>query len=57
MTYHGKDEWRIVIVKHKNSKIGEYGIRWEPVEGYETKDGIIIPPHYRKVEFEWTHNS
>ena len=37
-------------MKHKHSIIGEYGIKWEPVEGYKTKDGKKIPPHYKKVE-------
>ena len=27
------------IMKHKHSKIGEYGIRCKPVEGYKTNDG------------------
>jgi len=44
-------------MKHKYSKIGEYGIKWEPVEGYKTKNGKEIPPHYKKVEFKWKHNS
>jgi hypothetical protein len=44
-------------MKHKYSKIGEYGIKWEPVEGYKTKDGKKILPHYKKVEFKWKkHN-
>ena len=42
-------------MKHKYSKIGEYGIRWEPVEGYKTKDGRKIPPRMKKVEFKWKH--
>ncbi len=42
-------------MKHKNSKIGEYGIKWEKVEGYTTNDGKKIPPHYRKKEFDWKH--
>ena len=44
-------------MKHKQSKIGLYGIRWEPVEGYITKNGKIVPPHYKKVEYSWKHNS
>ena len=40
-------------MKHKYSKIGEYGIRWEPVAGYKTKDGGKIPPRMKKVEFKW----
>ena len=43
-------------MKHKYSKIGEYGIRWEPVEAYKTKDGKIIPPHMKKVEYKWKQN-
>ena len=40
---------------HKNykSKIGEYGIRWKPVDGYRRKDGIKVPPHMKKVVFKW----
>jgi len=44
-------------MKHKHSKIGEYGIKWEPVEGYKTKDGKNIPPHYKKVEFKWKNHN
>jgi hypothetical protein len=44
-------------MKHRHSKIGEYGIRWKPVEGYITKDGKKIPPHYKKVEFKWKKNN
>jgi len=44
------------IMKHKHSKIGEYGIKWEPVEGYKTKKGKRVPPHYKKVEFKWSEN-
>lgn len=40
-------------MRHKNSKIGRYGIKWEPVEGYKTRYGKIIPPHMKKVEFKW----
>ena len=40
-------------MKHYKSKIGEYGIKWEPVEGYRRKDGVIIPPHYKKVKYTW----
>ena len=43
-------------MKHKHSKIGEYGIKWEPVEGYKEKDGKIVPPHMKKVEFKWKNN-
>jgi len=44
-------------MKHKHSKIGEYGIKWKPVEGYKTKDGKKIPPHMKKVEFKWKQNA
>ena len=40
-------------LKHSHSKIGFYGIKWLPVDGYITKDGKKIPPHYKKVEFKW----
>jgi hypothetical protein len=43
-------------MKHKNSKIGEYGIKWGYVKGYKTKKGKIIPPHLKKVEFKWKEN-
>ena len=42
-------------MKHKHSKIGEYGIRWEPVDSYTTKDGKKIQPHMKKVEYKWKH--
>jgi len=46
-----------INMKHKHSKIGEYGIKWEYVEGYRTKDGKRIPPHLKKTEFKWkTYN-
>jgi len=44
-------------MKHKNSKIGKYGIRWEPVEGYKTKKGKKIQPHMKKAEFKWKQNN
>jgi len=44
-------------MKHKESKIGEYGIRWMPVEGYTRKDGKKIPPHMKRVEFKWRKTS
>jgi len=44
-------------MKHIQSKIGEYGIRWGPVEGYKTKTGKKILPHYNKVEFKWKHDN
>lgn len=40
-------------MRHQQSKIGEYGIRWKAVEGYITKNGKKIPPHYKKEEFRW----
>jgi hypothetical protein len=30
-------------MKHQHSKIGKYGLRWKPVEGYKTKKGKKIP--------------
>ena len=45
------------IMKHKHSKIGEYGIRWEAIENYKTNDVKKVPPHMKKVEFKWKHNS
>jgi hypothetical protein len=43
-------------MRHKNSKIGHYGITLKQVEGYKTKDGKKIPPHYKKVEFKWNNS-
>ena len=43
-------------MKHKHSKIGKYGIKWEPVEGYKEKDGKIVLPRMKKVEFKWKNN-
>ena len=43
-------------MKHKNSKIGEYGIRWKAVEGYKRKSSKKVLPHMRKVEFKWKNN-
>ena len=40
-------------MKNYRSKIGEYGVRWEPVEGYKRKDGANVPPHYKKVKYPW----
>ncbi len=40
-------------MKHLKSKIGEYGVRWEPVEGYRKKDGTKVPPHMKKVVYHW----
>jgi hypothetical protein len=43
-------------MKHQKSKIGEYGIRLIPIEGYLRKDGKKIPPHYKKIKFNWKNN-
>ena len=40
----------------KESKIGEYGYRWKPVDGYRTKDGKHIPPHLKIVKYKWKEN-
>lgn len=40
-------------MKHKHSKIGEYGIKWKPVEGHKTKNGKEVKPYYKKVEYKW----
>jgi hypothetical protein len=40
-------------MKYHKSKIGEYGIRWKPVEGYKRKDGTTIAPHMKKEHFKW----
>lgn len=40
-------------MKRYKSKIGEYGVRWEPVEGYKRKDGVKVPPYYKKVVYPW----
>jgi hypothetical protein len=40
-------------MRHRESKIGEYGIKLEPVDGYRTKGGKKVAPHYKKVEFKW----
>jgi len=44
------------MMKHRRSKIGEYGITWKPVESYIRKDGKKVPPHMKKVEFKWKNN-
>jgi hypothetical protein len=44
-------------MKHKHSKIGKYGIKWEPVEGYTAKKGKKVLPHYKKAEFKWKQNT
>ena len=44
-------------MKHKRSKIGEHGIKYEAVDGYKTKDGKKILPHYKKVEFKWKNHN
>lgn len=43
-------------MKHKHSKIGEYGITWKKVEGYKLKNGKKVLPHLKKVEFKWKNN-
>jgi hypothetical protein len=43
-------------MKHKKSEIGKWGIRWKPVEGYTTKKGKRIAPHWKKEEFNWKDN-
>jgi len=40
----------------KESKIGEYGYRWKPVDGYRTKDGKRIQPHLKIVKYKWKEN-
>lgn len=40
-------------MKRYKSKIGEYGYKWEPVEGYKRKDGVKVPPHYKIVKYNW----
>jgi hypothetical protein len=40
-------------MKTYKSKIGEYGVRYKAVEGYRRKDGIKVPPHYKKETFKW----
>jgi len=44
-------------MKHKNSKIGFYGITFKQVDGYKTKKGRKILPHLKKVEFKWNNIS
>jgi len=43
-------------MKHKKSKIGQWGIRWKPVDGYTTKSGKKVPPQWKKEEFKWKDN-
>ncbi len=40
-------------MKPYKSKIGEYGVRWERVEGYKRKDGTYVSPHMKKVIYSW----
>jgi hypothetical protein len=40
----------------EKSKIGKYGYRWVPVEGYKQKNGKTVPPHLKKVRFKWKDN-
>jgi hypothetical protein len=44
-------------MKQYKSKIGEYGVRWKPVEGYKRKDGVYIQPHMKKEVFKWKNNN
>ncbi len=44
-------------MKHKYSKIGEYGIKWQPVEGFRKKNGKKVPPHLKKLEYKWKNGS
>jgi len=44
------------MMKPYKSKIGEYGVRWKPVEGYKRKDGTKVPPHWKKETFKWKNN-
>ena len=43
-------------MKNKESQIGKWGIRWKPVEGYKTKNGKKISPHWKKELFKWKDN-
>ena len=43
-------------MKYNHSKIGEYGIRWVPVDGYKKKNGARVKPHMKKVKFKWKEN-
>lgn len=43
----------VLTMKHKKSKIGEYGLTLKPVDGYKRKDGKKVPPRWKKVEFKW----
>ena len=40
-------------MKHYKSKIGEYGVRYKPVEGYKRKDGTTVAPYLRKEYYRW----
>lgn len=44
-------------MKHKFSKIGEYGIKFEPVNGYVNKNGKKVHPYMRRVEFRWNNKN
>ena len=43
-------------MRYHHSKIGKYGIRWQPVEGYKRKDGKKVTSYMKKVEFIWKEN-
>jgi hypothetical protein len=43
--------------KPSKSKIGEYGIRYKPVEGYKRKDGVKVPPTWKKEVFYWKRHT
>jgi len=45
-----------MVMIMRKSKIGEYGFRLVPVEGYKSKNGKKVLPHWKKVKFEWKHN-
>jgi hypothetical protein len=42
-------------MKKNQSSIGEFGYRLIPIEGYKTKKGKKITPHWKKAKFEWKH--
>jgi len=47
---------KVKEMKQYKSKIGEYGVRWEPVEGYTRKDGTRVAPHFKPKKYSWkTH--
>ena len=44
-------------MRDQQSKIGEYGYRYIPVEAHKTKKGKKVTPHWKKVKFEWNTNT